>query len=328
MTPGESKSLIRFPPAQVAPLQLQVIPPTKEHAASHQSRRLSIGLHPHPAPSSPSGSIISIWLHHFHHLHWAPSFPSGSIITIWLPSSLSGSIIPIRLHHLHHIHWAPSPPSGSITSIQLHHLHWAPSPLPHPSSPYGSIISIQLHHLHHLHWVPSPPSGSITSIQLHHLHWAPSPPPPSRSPSGSIIPIWLPASPSGSIISIGLHQTASSPLGSITSIRLHQAQQLQSLKGESVTWLQENNVTQSGQRTLYPLGELGSFQPQLNCVRLNHDCAPVFVQKFTMGKEGCVDAKPRQDQQWCFHTVSTQHFPKFPFLQASRLGLATQEVCE
>ena len=167
--PGESKSLITFPPTQVAPLGLWVIPPTKEHAASHQRRCLSIGLHhPHPAPSSPSGSIISI--------------------------------IPIGLHHPHLVpsNLAPSSPSGSIISA--------------PSPPSGSITSIQLHHLHHLHRAPS------SSIGLHHPHQALSP-------------------PSSSIIPIGLHQTASSPLGSITSIGLHQAQQLQSLKGESVTWL-------------------------------------------------------------------------------------------
>ena len=186
MTPGESKSLIRFPPAQVAPLQLQVIPPTKEQAASHQSRRLSIGLLPHPAPSSPSGSIISITsiisigLHHFHQ---APSSPSGSHHLYQAPSSPSGSIISIQLHHLHHLHWVPSPPSGSITSIQLHHLHWAPSPPPPPRSPSVSIISIGLHHphlapsipiwLHHLHRAPS---NCIISIGLYHLHRAPSGP--------------------------------------------------------------------------------------------------------------------------------------------------------
>lgn len=133
--PGESKSLITFPPTEVAPLGLWVIPPTKEHAASHQRRCLSIGLHhPHPAPSSPSS-------------------PSGSIIPIW------------------------------FHPIWLHHLHQAPSLHPAP-------------HLHHLHLAPS------SSIRLHHPHQAPSP-----------------------------------PSSSITSIGLHQAQQLQSLKGESVTWL-------------------------------------------------------------------------------------------
>ena len=109
--PRKSKSLLTFPLTQVAPLGLWVIPPTKEHAASHQSRRLSIGLHhPHPAPSSPSGSIISIRPRHlwsitsirFHHLH---------------PSSPSSSIIPIGLHHSHQ---APSPPSSSIIPNGLH----------------------------------------------------------------------------------------------------------------------------------------------------------------------------------------------------------------
>lgn len=138
--PGESKSLITFPPTQVAPLGLWVIPPTKEHAASHQRRCLSIGLHhPHPAPSSPSGSIISIRLHHlcsitsirFHHFHPAPSSPSPP----------SGSII---------LHWVTSSPSGSITSIQLHHPHRAPS---------NCIISIGLHHLHR---APSGPTVTVT----------------------------------------------------------------------------------------------------------------------------------------------------------------------
>ena len=138
--PGESKSLITFPPTQVAPLGLWVIPPTKEHAASHQRRCLSIGLHhPHPAPSSPSGSIISIRLHHlcsitsirFHHFHPAPSSPSPP----------SGSII---------LHWVTSSPSGSITSIQLHHPHRAPS---------NCIISTGLHHLHR---APSGPTVTVT----------------------------------------------------------------------------------------------------------------------------------------------------------------------
>ena len=145
--PGESKSLITFPPTEVAPLGLWVIPPTKEHAASHQRRCLSIGLHhPHPAPSSPSspsGSIIPIWfhpiwLHHPHHPHPAPSSPSGSIP--------SGSIISIRLHHSIQLHI-------SITSIWLHH------------PPSGYIIPIRLHHLHP---APSPPSGSIRPNSYSH----------------------------------------------------------------------------------------------------------------------------------------------------------------
>ena len=109
-------------------------------AASHQRRCLSIGLHhPHPAPSSPSGSIISIRLHHlcsitsirFHHFHPAPSSPSPP----------SGSII---------LHWVTSSPSGSITSIQLHHPHRAPS---------NCIISTGLHHLHR---APSGPTVTVT----------------------------------------------------------------------------------------------------------------------------------------------------------------------
>ena len=154
--PGESKSLITFPPTQVAPLGLWVIPPTKEHAASHQRRCLSIGLHhPHPAPSSPSGSIISIipiGLHHPHLVpsHLAPSSPSGSIISA--PSTS------IRFHHFHPAPSSPSPPSGSII------LHWV------TSSPSGSITSIQLHHPHRA------PSNCIISTGLHHLHRAPSGP--------------------------------------------------------------------------------------------------------------------------------------------------------
>ena len=138
--PGESKSLITFPPTQVAPLGLWVIPPTKEHAASHQRRCLSIGLHhPHRAPSSPSGSI-----------------PSGSIISIRLHHLCS--ITSIRFHHFHPAPSSPSPPSGSII------LHWV------TSSPSGSITSIQLHHPHRA------PSNCIISIGLHHLHRAPSGP--------------------------------------------------------------------------------------------------------------------------------------------------------
>ena len=100
--PRKSKSLLTFPLTQVAPLGLWVIPPTKEHAASHQSRRLSIGLHhPHPAPSSPSGSIISIRPRHlwsitsirFHHLH--PSSPSSSIIPNGLHQAPSGLTVTV-----------------------------------------------------------------------------------------------------------------------------------------------------------------------------------------------------------------------------------------
>ena len=222
MTPGESKSLIRFPPAQVAPLQLQVIPPTKEHAASHQSRCLSIGLHPHPAPSSPSGSIISITsiisigLHHFHQ---APSSPSGSHHLYRAPSSPSGSItsiIPIQPHHLHQV---PLPPSSSIISTGLHHLYHLHHPHMAPSSPSSSITSIISIGFHQLHQVPSPPSSSIISIGLHHHHLHPDPHLSPSSLSGSIIPIWLPASPSGSIISIGLyhlHRALSGPTVTVT----------------------------------------------------------------------------------------------------------------
>ena len=249
---------------------------------------------------------------HFQEMALSLQYPQESL-KVWshshqpkLPHLGSGSSHPPRSTQ-HHTREGASL-SGSIIPIRLHHPHLAPSSpsgsiISAPSPPSGSITSIQLHHLHHLHLAPS------SSIGLHHPHQALSP-------------------PSSSIIPIGLHQTASSPLGSITSIGLHQAQQLQSLKGESVTWLWENSVTQSGQRTLYPLGELGSFWPQLNCVRLNHDSIPVFVWKFTVVKRGAWIPNQAKTNSGAFHTVSTQHSPKFPSLDASRLGLATREVCE